>query len=70
VIERQVDFEQPNANALATICESAVDFGLTPHDVWKIVMTTPDRLPEDVRNQYFDELSGGLARRLLEKQRV
>jgi hypothetical protein len=70
VIERQVDFEQPKANALAALCESAVEFGLTPHEVFEAVMTTPDRLPEDVRSHYLDELSGGLARRLLEKQRV
>ena len=70
MIERQVDFEQPKANALATIVESATDFGLTTQEVWEVVMATPDRLPEELRLRYLDELSGGLAKRLVEKQRV
>ena len=33
-------------------------------------MATPDRLPADLEALYIDELSGELARRLLEKQRA
>jgi hypothetical protein len=47
---------------------SAGEFGLSSHEVWEIVMATPDRLPTDLRARYIDELTGELARRLLEKQ--
>ena len=68
MIERQV-FEHPGANSLITIFESAAKFGLSPDEIWETLVATPDRLPEDVRNSYLDELSGGLARRLVEKER-
>jgi hypothetical protein len=68
-VKRQVDFEHSGTNSLATISESAVEFGLTPREILDAIMATPDRLPGEMRVRYLDELSGGLARRLLEKQR-
>ena len=50
--------------------ESAAKFGLAPEEIWETVIGTPDRLPEDVRSRYLDELSGALARRLLDKERA
>lgn len=62
-------FEHPGANSVAMLFESAAQFGLTPNEIWEELLTMPDRLPEDVKARYLDELSGGLARRLLEKER-
>ena len=63
-------FEHPSTRSLAAVVQSAGEFGLASHEVWEIVMATPDRLPTDLRARYIDELSGELARRLLEKQRA
>lgn len=63
-------FEHPPPHSLAEVVQSAGEFGLASHEVWETVMATPDRLPTDLRARYFDELSGELARRLLEKQRT
>jgi hypothetical protein len=68
VIKRQV-FEHPGTDPLATIFESAAEFGLTPDEIWDAVLTVPDRLPDDAKACYLDELSGDLARRLVEKER-
>jgi hypothetical protein len=62
-------FEHPSTSSLSEICESAARFGLTPDEIWETVLATPDSLPADVREAYVDELSGELARRLVEKQR-
>jgi hypothetical protein len=69
VLKRQADFEQPETNSVATISESAVEFGLTPSEVLGAIMATPDRLPQEMKLRYLDELSGALAKRLLAKQR-
>jgi hypothetical protein len=69
VIERPV-FEHPAANSLATIVESAAEFGLAQREIWEMVVATADRLPDDVRRLYVDQLSGALARRLVEKERL
>jgi hypothetical protein len=61
--------EHISTHSLADILSSAVEFGLTPDDVWETVMAAPDRLPTDLRARYIDELTGELARRLLEKER-
>jgi hypothetical protein len=63
-------FEHPPIHSLAGIARSASEFGLSSDEVWETVMATPDRLPADLRARYIDELSGELARRLLEKQRA
>ena len=68
MIDRQL-FERPSASSLAPILESATRFGLTTDEIWETFLGTPDRLPEDVRHRYLDELSGALAKRLLEKER-
>jgi hypothetical protein len=68
MIDRQL-FEHPSAGSLAPIVESAAQFGLTPDDIWEILVSTPDRLSEEARSNYLDELSGALAKRLLEKER-
>jgi hypothetical protein len=68
VIRRQV-FEHPGTDPLATILESAAEFGLTRDEIWDAVVAVPGRLPDDARTRYVDELSGDLARRLLEKER-
>jgi hypothetical protein len=68
MIDRQL-FEHPSAGSLAPIVESAATFGLTPDEIWEILVSTPDQLSEDVRSHYLDELSGALAKRLLEKER-
>jgi hypothetical protein len=69
VIEGPV-FEHPSADSLATIFESAAEFGLTQREIWETFVTTADGLPEDVKSLYVDELSGSLARRLVEKERL
>ena len=69
MIERPV-FEHPSADSLATIVESAAEFGLNRREIWDMVVATADRLPEDARTIYVDELSGALARRLVEKERL
>jgi hypothetical protein len=68
VIERQV-FEHPPTGSLASILESAVQFGLTEDEVWETFVETSDLLPEEIRQSYLDELSGGLAKRLVAKER-
>jgi hypothetical protein len=60
--------EHTSTHSLAEILTSAVDFGLSPDDVWETVVAAPDRLPADLRGRYIDELTGELARRLLEQQ--
>jgi hypothetical protein len=70
MIRPQIDFEHPAANSLAAILESAAEFGLTPDEIWEAVVAAPDRLAPDVKAPYIQELSGDLARRLLEKQRA
>ena len=68
MIEGQL-FEHPAAGSLAPILESATRFGLIQEEIWETFLGMPDRLPEDVKGRYLDELSGALARRLLEKER-
>lgn len=51
------------------ILQSAAEFGLTPDEILKTVTATLDRLPPDTRSRCIDELAGGLASRLIEKQR-
>lgn len=68
MIDRQL-FEQPAAGSVEPMFESAAKFGLTPAEIWETLVSTPDRLPEEVKICYLDELSGALAKRLLEKER-
>ena len=42
-------FEHPSTRSLAAVVQSAGEFGLASHEVWEIVMATPDRLPTDLR---------------------
>jgi hypothetical protein len=65
----EVYFE-PSGTTTPTIFESAVEFGLTPDEIWETVMAMLDRLPEDTKVRYIDELTGALAARLLEKERA
>jgi hypothetical protein len=69
MIERPV-FENSGANSLAVIVESAAEFGLSHREIWETIVATADRLPEDTRTIYVDELSGALARCLVEKERL
>lgn len=69
MIEQSV-FEHPSADSLATIVESAAEFGLTHCEIWETFVATADRLPDDVKRLYVDEFSGDLARRLVEKERL
>jgi hypothetical protein len=68
MIEPDVEFE-PSGAKVTTTFKSATEFGLTPGEIWETVMTTLDRLPEDTKVRYIDELAGALATRLLEKER-
>jgi hypothetical protein len=63
-----VSRENTSTHSLAEILTSAVEFGLSPDDVWETVVAAPDRLPTHLRARYIDELTGELARRLLEQQ--
>ena len=54
----------------STIFDSAVAFGLSPDEICETVVTTFETLPEDIKARYLDELSGALAKRLIEKQRI
>jgi hypothetical protein len=66
--KRHVDFEVPSGNATA-VFESAVQFGLTPDEILKVVGATLDHLPRPVTVECIDELAGALAARVLEKER-
>jgi hypothetical protein len=70
MIRPHIDFEHPAASSLAAVLESAVEFGLTPDEIWEAVVEAPDRLPADVRAPYIEEITGDLAKRLVEKQRA
>jgi hypothetical protein len=50
--------------------ESAAEFGLTQREIWETFVATADGLPQDVKSLYVDELSGSLARLLVEKERL
>lgn len=63
------DFEHDRERTVVTIVESAVGFGLRPDEIWETILETVDRLPEDARAAYVDELTRALAERLLEKER-
>ena len=65
-----MNLEHSPTHSLTEVVRSAGEFGLFSHEVWEAVMATPDRLPPDLRARYIDELSGELARRLVEKQRT
>jgi hypothetical protein len=69
VIERPV-FEHHSADSLAAIVQSAAEFGLSHREIWDTVVFTADLLPQDAKSLYVDELSGALAKRLLEKERI
>jgi hypothetical protein len=69
MIDHQL-FDHHSASSLPPLFESAAKFGLTPEEIWETVIGTPDSLPEDVRSRYLDELSGALAKRLLDKERA
>lgn len=66
--EPELDFE-PSGTRAPTLFESATEFGLTADEIWEAVMETLDRLPEDSKAGYIDELTGALATRLLQKER-
>jgi hypothetical protein len=63
------DLEQDEERTVTKIVESAAGFGLTPGDIWEAMLETVDRMPDDVRVTYIDELTRGLAERLLQKER-
>jgi hypothetical protein len=54
---------------VTTIVEAAAEFGLAPEEIWSTVAATLDRLPAEAKARCFEELSGALAARLLEKER-
>jgi hypothetical protein len=60
---------ESSAGSATAILASAAEFGLTRDEILKTVTVTLDRLPGDTRVRCIDELAGGLATRLLEKQR-
>ena len=66
--EPEVHFEHSTTRP-ATIFELAAEFGLTADEILETVNATLDRLPEDARARYIDELAGAFATRLVEKQR-
>jgi hypothetical protein len=61
--------EHPPTEPSHTIFESAAAFGLSPDEICDTVIVTFETLPEDVKTEYLDELSGALAKRLIAKQR-
>jgi hypothetical protein len=63
------DFEHDKERPLVTIVESATDFGLGPGEIREMMLETAERLPEDARAAYIDELTSRLAERLLQKER-
>jgi hypothetical protein len=66
--EKEVGFERSEAG-VTTIFRSAAEFGLTQEEILATVTEALDRLPEDTQARCIDELSGGLATRLVEKER-
>jgi hypothetical protein len=63
------DLEHDQERTVVTIVESAVGFGLRPGEIWEAMLETVERLPEDARATFVDELTRGLAQRLLQKER-
>jgi hypothetical protein len=63
------DFEHDEERTLIAVVESAADFGLGADEIWKTMLEAVDRLPEVARAAYVDELTRGLAERLLQKER-
>jgi hypothetical protein len=52
-----------------TVVQSAAELGLTPEEICETVVATLDRLPGDAKVHCINELTGALAKRLLEKER-
>jgi hypothetical protein len=52
-----------------TIFDSAAEFGLESSEILEATMATLERMPSEMKAAYIDELSGALARCLLEKER-
>jgi hypothetical protein len=63
----QIELAPSEHNA---VFESAVSFGLTPHEISETAMAALDCLPEDTKSHYIDELAAALAKRVVEKQRL
>jgi hypothetical protein len=61
--------ELPHSYCLSEVITSAAAFGITVDDLLNAMVATPDHLPVEVKALYVDELTGELAKRLLEKQR-
>ncbi len=55
---------------MKALTRSAAEFGLTSDEILDTVLVTADRLPEEAKAGYADDLTAALAKRLLEKQRV
>ena len=53
-----------------TVFKSAAELGLTAEKICATVTATLDRLPGDATLHCIDELTGPLANRLLEKERL
>jgi hypothetical protein len=69
MLESEFECDREGPGALAAILESAARFGLSPDEIWEAVIETPDRLPEDLRAPYVEELTRALAKRLLQQER-
>jgi hypothetical protein len=65
----KTDPESSVEGSATALLASAAEFGLTRDEILKSVTVALDGLPEDTRVRCIDELAGGLAARLLEKQR-
>jgi hypothetical protein len=66
--EQGVGFERSEAR-VTTIFRSAAEFGLTQEEILATVTATLDRLPENMQDRCIEELSEGLAMRLMANQR-
>jgi hypothetical protein len=67
--EPEFDFEHEDSSSIVAMLESAARFGLTPDEIWEALIELPDRMPEDARALYIDQLTRELATRLLQKER-
>jgi hypothetical protein len=67
--EPGVDFDHGKRDALGPILESAAGFGLTADEIREAIIEGAERMPDDARALYVEELTRVLAARLLQKER-
>jgi hypothetical protein len=63
------DLDHSEPVPLGKVLESANGFGLAPEEIWQAIGEALERLPDDAKAAFVDELTRELTTRLLEKER-